>query len=60
MSTQVKDWHSVGQYGDMVKGILELNDGVLRTLGVLLYAALEIIGVHFKTMTPFLARPNSS
>jgi hypothetical protein len=60
MSTLVKDWHSAGQYGDMVKGILELNNGILQTLGVPLDAASEIIGAHFKIMTPFLARPNSS
>jgi hypothetical protein len=60
MSTLVKDWHSAGQYGDMVKGILELDNSVLRTLGVLLDAALEVIGAHFKIMTPFLARPDSS
>jgi hypothetical protein len=60
MSTLVKDWHSAGQYGNMVEGILELNNGILWTLGVLLDAALKIIGAHFKIMTPFLARPNSS
>jgi hypothetical protein len=60
MSTLVKDWHSAGQYGNMVEGISELDDGVFRTLGDPLDAALEIIGAHFKIMTPFLARPNSS
>jgi hypothetical protein len=60
MSTLVKDWHSAGQYGNMVEGILELKDGILWTLGVPLDAALEIIRAHFKIMTPFLARPNSS
>jgi hypothetical protein len=60
MSTLVKDWHSAGQYGNMTEGILELKDGILRTLGVWLDAALEIIGVHFKIITPFLARPDSS
>ncbi len=60
MSTLVKDWHSAGQYGDMAEGILELDDGVLRTLGVPLDAASEIIGAHFKIMTPFLAHPDSS
>jgi hypothetical protein len=60
MSTLVKDWHSAGQYGDMIEGVLELNDGVLRTLGVPMNAALEIIGAHFKIMTPFLAHPKSS
>ncbi len=60
MSTLVKDWHSAGQYGDMVKGILELDDGVLQNLGVPLDAASEIIRAHFEIMTPFLTRPNSS
>jgi hypothetical protein len=60
MSTLVKDWHSAGQYGDMVEGISELNDGILQTLRIPLDAASEIIGAHFKIMTPFLLRPDSS
>jgi hypothetical protein len=60
MSTLVKDWHSVGQYGNVVEGISELNNGVLRTLRVPLDAASKIIGEHLKNMTPFLARPYSS
>jgi hypothetical protein len=49
MSTLVKDWHSTGQYGDMVKGIiLELDDGIPRTLRVPLDAVSEIIGRNLK------------
>jgi hypothetical protein len=41
MSTLIKDWHSAGQYGDMIEGILEPNNIVLQTLRVPMDAASE-------------------